>query len=841
MGLFSNRKFFLSIVSFFYLSLSFSLLLSKPLHSHPEENNSIADTPQIEQDAPAPQEALTDEQAAEIIAQLTQLENVKSVVGNLLQRLEYAIQGIIERILNRQVIIKNDKEASFANLSAMQKYVNNLRETSFMSAELMHPEDLLVAIGVVKNVQTILELFLKSNLQKYPDAEQQQRSLKFPNFSTLDEISTYAHTDLVKKMEEIEKRTKNIGLSFFNRTYRKFEKFATDYKLFSRFGKSILGIAGLSAFILAIKEQTFEAFFNTLPNLPGKSFLQKHFMYLKNNIIGQTPEFLGGKLDREGKNYTLLSELYADLGPHGDLQLISLALGLPITWKLFWHFFEDSYARFSAKAYEKWFEFLQILRGGAKVKTRSGGKVEPRYTFADMIGNEYIKKELQVYVDYFCNRENYEHRNIVPRPYILLAGKSRVGKTYGVEVLAGEIKLAREAHGITEEFTLLIFEVEQVLAIGIKTILAYAQMCAPCVVFIDELDLAGANRTQNKEALSDLLTALDGIETRMNKGVLVICATSEPESLDAALLKPGRFSVIQLDYPTLEERREFINRECKARSIIINDDTFIDKLARETKGLPYEKIREITLTAAQLANLDRSSITQEHLKRALDMKIRGILDADINLTPLERIQIAAFLAGETLIAHKLYTDKTIEKVTIAKVIRPIKEESIFTRFEKTDDEDKKPFDYGRIFTHCDKDIDLESVNDLLAECCVRHGGYLAQEILYGENSVTTYRWFERNIALNYAKHIILNDLTKDDLPKNVYQEKLEQAYKLNIEQEERARTILLENKDTLAKLAHALEERITLDKAEIDQILSDTSELDNQDTAMIEQDTITTQ
>ena len=311
-------------------------------------------------------------------------------------------------------------------------------------------------------------------------------------------------------------------------------------------------------------------------------------------------------------------------------------------------------------------------------------------TFSDVIGSEEAKQAFGEIVDYLRDPNKYAKFGARPPKGILLVGPPGGGKTHLARALAGETKA--EFMVITgSEFSSPFF------GVGIrrvKSIFAQAKRKSPCILFIDEIDGIGqrtkverASDAEPNRIINQILTEMDGFHAA--NGVIVVGATNKPDSLDEAMLRPGRFDrKIHVNVPGMEDRKAlFEHYTSKLKSTGPLD---FDQLARVTTGFTPAAISSVVNTAAlTAAKQDSLTLTMSHLVEAVEMESVGeVTSAGKLLKPAERRRIAAHEAGHALITSSLNTG-TLEKVTIlprgpalgVTIVTPHRETEFYLRSE----------------------------------------------------------------------------------------------------------------------------------------------------------------
>lgn len=339
--------------------------------------------------------------------------------------------------------------------------------------------------------------------------------------------------------------------------------------------------------------------------------------------------------------------------------------------------------------YYFWFAYILILLFFAwaysksksyksKIKSYSDGNNskddEDRITFKDVAGEDEAKESLQEIVDFLHNSKKYTKIGAKCPKGALMVGPPGTGKSLLAKAIAGEAKvpfLFRSA----SEF------VEMYVGVGAKRVRELfdaAKRCAPCVVFIDEIDCVGGQRgvytggtgggdSERDQTINQLLNEMDGFGT--NKGIVVIAATNRPEMLDQALTRPGRFDrQIVVDRPDLVGREEIL--KVHAKKVQLDKDVDLHEIALMTTGCVGADLANFINESAILAvKKGRDKVKQEDLKQAIDEVLIGKDKKNRVLTDSEKKTVSWHEAGHALCGRELYGEAQIEKISIVPVDR----------------------------------------------------------------------------------------------------------------------------------------------------------------------------
>ncbi|WP_043285471.1 ATP-dependent zinc metalloprotease FtsH [Paraburkholderia oxyphila] len=307
-------------------------------------------------------------------------------------------------------------------------------------------------------------------------------------------------------------------------------------------------------------------------------------------------------------------------------------------------------------------DFMGIGRSRAHVYVQR----ETGATFNDIAGIDEAKKELQQIVSFLCHPERYRRLGGKIPKGILIVGAPGTGKTLLAKALAGEAGVpffSISGSSFVEMFV-------GVGAARVRDLFEQAQRQAPCIVFIDELDALGKVRgaspisgnDEREQTLNQLLVELDGFEA--NAGVILLAATNRPETLDPALLRPGRFDRhIAIDRPDLVGRRQIL--AVHTRKVPLAPDVDLEELAARTPGCVGADLANIVNEAAlHAAEADRSSVAMADFDEAIDRALAGSERKSRVMNALEKLTIAYHEAGHALVAQSRAHCDPVKKVSI---------------------------------------------------------------------------------------------------------------------------------------------------------------------------------
>ena len=300
-------------------------------------------------------------------------------------------------------------------------------------------------------------------------------------------------------------------------------------------------------------------------------------------------------------------------------------------------------------------------KSSAKIYVKSSDGIK----FSDVAGEDEAKENLTEIVDYLHNPDKYKKIGASMPKGLLLVGPPGTGKTMLAKAVAGEANVPFFSMSGSEF-------VEMFVGMGaskVRDLFQQAKEKAPCIVFIDEIDAIGKKRDgqiggndEREQTLNQLLTEMDGFEG--NTGVIILAATNRPETLDPALLRPGRFDRrVPVELPDLKGREEIIR--VHAKKIRVGDNVDYSKIARMASGASGAELANIVNEAALRAVRDnREYATQEDLEESIEVVIAGYQKKNAILTDKEKRIVAYHEVGHALAAAKQTNSAPVQKITI---------------------------------------------------------------------------------------------------------------------------------------------------------------------------------
>ncbi|MDG2944124.1 ATP-dependent zinc metalloprotease FtsH [Exercitatus varius] len=478
-----------------------------------------------------------------------------------------------------------------------------------------------------------------------------------------------------------------------------------------------------------------------------------------------------------------------------------------------------------------WFFFMRQMQGGGgkamsfgKSRAKMLTKDQIKVTFADVAGCDEAKEEVGEIVEFLRDPGKFQKLGGKIPKGILMVGPPGTGKTLIAKAIAGEAKVPF--------FTISGSDfVEMFVGVGasrVRDMFEQAKKNAPCLIFIDEIDAVGRQRgaglggghDEREQTLNQMLVEMDGFEGK--EGVIVIAATNRPDVLDPALTRPGRFDrQVTVGLPDVRGREQIL--KVHMRKVPIGDDVDAMTLARGTPGYSGADLANLVNEAALFAaRTNKRVVTMLEFEKAKDKINMGPERRSMIMTDKQKESTAYHEAGHAIVGYLVPEHDPVHKVTIIPRGRAL----------------------GVTFFLPEGDQISISQKQLESKLSTLYAGRLAEELIYGEENISTGASNDIKVATNIARNMVTQWGFSDKLGPILYAEdegevflgrSMAKAKHMSdetahvIDEEvravvtrnyERARQLLIDNMDILHAMKDALVKYETIEEDQIKQLMN---------------------
>jgi len=494
-----------------------------------------------------------------------------------------------------------------------------------------------------------------------------------------------------------------------------------------------------------------------------------------------------------------------------------------------------------------WIFFMRQMQGGkggamgfGRSKAKMMNEVKGKVTFNDVAGVEEAKEEVEEVVEFLRDPKKFSRLGgKIPRG-CLLVGPPGTGKTLLARAIAGEAGVPF--------FTISGSDfVEMFVGVGasrVRDMFEQGKKHSPCIIFIDEIDAVGRSRgaglgggnDEREQTLNQLLVEMDGFDT--NEGVIIIAATNRPDVLDPALLRPGRFDrQVVVSNPDILGREKIL--KVHAKKISMSPDVNLRTVARGTPGFSGADLANLVNESALLAaRKNKRIVTSKEFEEAKDKVMMGAERRSMVMTEEEKKLTAYHEAGHAIVTLNEKAAYPIHKATIIPRGRAL----------------------GMVMQLPERDEVSQTREQLHAQMAIAMGGRVAEEIIFGDDKVTTGAASDIEQATKRARAMVMRAGLSKELGPILYGENEEEVFlgrsvarQQNMSEEtarkvdseikkfvdmgyQRARKVLTEKIEDLHKVAKALLVYETLTGDEIEDLINKNIYPPNKEDLNVEED-----
>jgi cell division protease FtsH len=476
-----------------------------------------------------------------------------------------------------------------------------------------------------------------------------------------------------------------------------------------------------------------------------------------------------------------------------------------------------------------WFLMMrQIQATGTKAMSfgKSRAKMSPetknKVTFADVAGVEEAKEELKEIIDFLKEPKKFVGIGAKIPKGVLLMGSPGTGKTLLARAIAGEADVPFFSISGSDF-------VEMFVGVGasrVRDLFEQGKKSAPCIIFIDEIDAVGRLRgaglggghDEREQTLNQLLVEMDGFE--MNEGVIIVAATNRPDILDPALLRPGRFDrQVVVDIPDIRGREKIL--AVHSKKIPLSREVNLKVIARGTPGFTGADLANLVNEAALLsARRNKKRVSMQEMEDAKDKVLMGPERRSVLISDDEKEIIAFHESGHAILGMLLHTGDTVHKVTIIPRGRAL----------------------GLTMNLPKEEKHLHSKSYWLNQIVQLYGGHISEKLQF--NDVTTGSSNDLERATDIARRMVCEWGMSENMGSLTFGKKNEQIFlgreisqhrdyseatadlidkevkSILKDCEDKAKDLILENREKCEKIARYLIERESLNEQEIKMVMN---------------------
>lgn len=676
---------------------------------------------------------------------------------DLLVASDGVIVDLINQISSTTIRTKNPAEL----IAAMTKIrtitepkIAELQTTIITNQEPFSATERTALIKFNRTLMRSIETFLNDNFEK----PMQFEITRSPSTSDITDTAELAelHEENVADSKKLQSRGTNAGLAWYNKLYRAVRPYTIAPAIkHSRLLEFVACGALLATYLIHDLPQDGFDKSSLLNRIPGLATIK--------GFMGDA-----ARMKVEGPGHYRYDPSSATTKPGVAIGWLNRLMGTndPVGAKLFNYLVGAGtigYVAMRPKIAEKFTQLDNFMLGGVHRKQNTLSAYIPQHTLDSIIGMETEKQQARMLIDAILDPEKFARVGANPPGTVLFIGGSRAGKTYFAEAIGGEIALRS---GKNDDYFFKVHPSNIADSGGFDRLVYLAQKSNVRVLFIDEFHRY-FKHGNNQELLNGALTAFNQPFDPKNP-MIIICATNDPAALPHDLR--NRFEVtVRFTSTVLNERAQYLTQELHKSGITLDEEA-LQKLVFETHNCSFEALQRLIKAAKRHALADKKTVSLNHLLRAFDTEIRGIIFDDKKvLSPETRTIIATSIAGETLM--RLSTEELLnEKVSVATVLPcnvAIKEQNLAEQWQATAEGNNNLVRHGNVYSLNFFDpSEAATFEQLNAQCQILLAGYVAEKLMFG-NCSYSYRPDLQQKALTIAMKIVSKGTKVADLTPEV--------------------------------------------------------------------------
>lgn len=792
----SARKLVVLIMALMVSSIAIPAPETKNIQETIPSNNHIAQLGEH-----LNQQSMLNQQNAQRMAATDFFATFTRGINECAQQLDITLENIALD-LHHDAVKVTDKKAVLTSVMQFRKFLGQVKNSPFLNASL---EELLYTIAILESMNAHIALCIEQGFDTIINFSP-KKSVDLPEQITPDLLMNLVQS-LKQSIDTLDQKAQNIGLTWYNKAFR-------------GAGSAIVNacdtynIPAWAALGGVVAAGAFACWYLSPAKTPESL----------RNFFGEQPTF---DLTKSGGKPTNPESVKWLGNLHWGYSLIAAPLSVTLSIANSIPLSKDisgknlNLTQLTIKKVGNLVSAVKTFFTGAAHRNRQENK--KLVTFDDIVGCEHAKEVMRPIVKYLEDPVRFARQGLTPERGFLFYGDSRTGKSHFAKAFSGEVTELYKRLGKPSPVPFYEVSTNTIIKNGIGRVLEYYKQMAPCVLFIEEIDLLGLQRVGQNSLLAEFLYTLSGINDEdPNKQIILIANTNRPENIDFALRQKGRFgSSIYFEYPTFENRLTFLLKEFT--SLGLDYEEFdLPTIAQAADGCSYEDLRSVITAAFTLAKTKGTTLNQELLEECIDSQIYRIQKNHDNRLSEKEMSIVATHQAGIAVAHKasMVITSDITRVTVEPVLLKHKEVHAWVHLSGNDKNKQESLSYGKVFTtHKHNHSSITNNETELEECVVALAGSAAEEIILG-SSGSNYNHTARKDVYERIKRIVFNGISPDEFSKDRRDELLKAAETTFDTSLGKARAIMQEHKELVQSIAQALIEKKNLNAAELKAIMS---------------------
>ncbi|MFA6066025.1 MAG: AAA family ATPase [Candidatus Babeliaceae bacterium] len=764
--------------------------------------------------------------STELLSTTSRLNELYAIAMQKLDQTQAIVQHCAQ-LINNNKLKPQDGQAARAWLKHCSEVLTEIKNSPYSP---LTDVKLVEIFAETKQFAQRLTFVIASNLNELPDMSRETLKARYvPDEISEEMMFEYiGHVD--RALGELQNAANGIGQNFINKTFNTVSSLNSRYKFGSWVGNAALVGFGAATLLYVTPRSALETVGlggaqDTMIDTFSKVVSKKPYMMFDGNYVDEI-------INKEPVKIKVLEPVdphkyfASELGGNFDRLVLAGSAWLAyLKAQDVWHQSNKywPWPQISEKLTRAQNKVHSFLKGAPLGYDGVVGRVIDDVTLKDGFfkGFDSQLNKFNNILTFVMDPKKFVFSGMKMNKALLLTGPSGTGKSFFAKAFAGSVNEISENN---EQKKVKFLEISHFMLQGqenpVEFIMYYARFNAPCVVYIDEFHLLQLQVQGNTKRLSEFLMELDKLDKDNDPDhqIFILGATNRPDLLDPALMRDGRFEVVQFHNPTFEQRRNLLEELCKKSAINTTGIDF-ELLAHLTEGCSFSSLNKLFERAAFVAKNQGEGVTFEHLYQALNEVVRK-LKKDVPVMDVEKNIVATYQGGKALAYSLFATSVNLESVTLQGYTTAPRE--VYDWQVKTENKDiKRQYKprFGAIFTWKNYEVvAAETIEEKKNLCKILVAGFAAQQVLNG--SVSAYKKKDRQRALLLAQNILLQGLNFADLSDKQKDIIKDQALEMVRACERDMIKLFTQKKEVLKRIVVALEEKTMLRVDEIKALIA---------------------